>query len=791
MIHRAFPPLLGRAVLILLVAAGSVHAQSRDFRALRDSLLATDTSRLAALQARVRHEPGSTAGLIEKGLIQIRIAGMTGNPDDAKAALQTFQRANEQAPDDVWAAYGLALAQLAQPEVRINALGGIFSRLSIAQVAAEVVGEDPRSRGIRALQRALAIDSTFEPAAITLGGLALESREEKELVEARNTFRRIFPGSHSSELAMVVADVAVALGDLHLAQQAADAIAATAPDSSVALHVIGEVLLRIPGQEQRGAAAYRAGIDRMTEAGAQRYFEDVSMLISDLERVQWQDALDKKDMEHRRAWMRNFWSMRAARSATREEDRIAEHYRRLEIANGKYRRSQRRGAPERSSLMDEPLKQGLPFDDRGNVYVRYGDPDKVIRTLADGLHPNETWVYNSVEGERRFFHFVASRGGVDFTLVDNVLAAAEDLAPTESVIKLLEDRGELDPKFPLFATRLRNIYTRGLQGRMSTGSVRADSVMEELRSPYPTTPELINLRHETDIIADNYRRDMQIVMRKDAAPVEFESPIPFYYDIFALKGAGGRTDLTAAIAIPGSVLQGRVVDGRVIYGIDVSLILIDTLDSRVERRDTTLRLWSSRPLGPGENIRLHINMSARPSTSTIHRLLVRSVNDPKAGMLYGGRTEVPEFTAPALTISELVLADSSSTGPWQRDMVKLSLLPPRQITTRQMFSLFYEIYNLPNGDRYRTDIQVEPVGGSKLLRGAKRLFGGNGGEVRLSFEEQSGSNLAGTEQELRRVTADLSPGRYKVTVRVTNLRTSEVAAREKLFLVTDRKDPKK
>jgi hypothetical protein len=124
-------------------------------------------------------------------------------------------------------------------------------------------------------------------------------------------------------------------------------------------------------------------------------------------------------------------------------------------------------------------------------------------------------------------------------------------------------------------------------------------------------------------------------------------------------------------------------------------------------------------------------------------------------------------------------------------MVRLNLLPPRQITSEQMFSLFYEIYNLPTGDRYRTEIEIQPVGGSGLLRGVKRLFGGRAGEVRLSFEEQSNSNLAGTDQELRRVTADLSPGRYKVNVRVTNLRTQEVASREKLFLVVERPKPAK
>ncbi len=769
---------LAGAALLLLPAIAS--AQSRDFRALRDSLVLVDTAGVGTLQARVKPADGTAAALIERGLMLVRIAELTGDEGTAKQAVQTFERATELAPQDVWAHFGLALAHLAQPEIRINALGGIFKKLSIAQVAAEVVRQDPRSRGLRALQRTLQMDSAFEPAAVALAELALESRDDDELIAARNALRNIFPRVSSSQITILVADVAVALRDLLLAQTAAEAITATAADTSVALHVIGEVFLRMPGQEQRGVAAYRAGIDHMTELGAVRYYDDVKMLQTDLERAQWQDALDKKDIEHRRAWLRNFWSMRAARSVTREEDRIAEHYRRLDIARSKYRRSQKRGAPERYSVVDQPFKSAWPYDDRGNVYLRYGDPDNVIRTTADGLHPNETWVYHNIEGDRRFFHFVASRGSFDFTLVDNVFAAAEDLASTESVIALLEDRAQLDPKFPLFASRLR----------MLQRVARTDSILEEMRG-FPTTEALTSIRLESDIIADNYRRDVLATLRRDAAAAEFDTAIPFYYDLYGLKGESGRTDMTVALAIPGNVIQGRNVDGRIVYGLEVSLILIDTLDSRVERRDTTLRLWSSRKLGPGENIRLHMNLTATPSNSTIHRVMVRNADDPKAGMVYGGRSEVPEFRGRQLMISEIVLADSTSTGPWQRDLVKLSLLPPRRITSKQMFSLFYEIYNLPAGDRYRTEIVIEPVDGSKILRGVKRLFGGGPGEIRLSFEDVSNANLAGTDQELRRVVAELSPGRHRVRVSITNLRNSETTMREKLFVVISPDEDKK
>lgn len=766
--------------LLLLLPLGGLQAQTRDYRALRDSLAAYHGGALSQLESRdqalANTVPSNSAAqrldaLMQRGLILLRLSEESSRQERVKAAVELFVEAAELAPAFAWAHYGLALAYLASPEVRVG--GGILSRLTIAQVAAEIVGEDPRSKAVRELKRAVELDPTFTEACLQLGSLALESRTDTELQAARQALLACFQARKSYELAIALADVAVASQDLPLAETAINALSGFTMDPSVSLHVRAAVLMRLPGQESRGTAAYLEGLNRLSEAAAARYHADVSMLATDLERAQWQDALDsRQSLEARRKWLVRFWDVRAARSAIRVEARIIEHYRRLDVALGKYRRSQKRGAAESASVLLESQAERLPFDDRGLIYLRFGKPDRVIRTTARGLHPNETWVYDAVEGERRFFHLVASRGSHDFVLVDNIFAAAEDPAPPEAIVQLLEDRTQLDPKYAIFAARIRSL----------SSTARRDRMLPELRGT-GASDALTSVQLENSILSNRHRQDVMNALRRDAAERHFDTSLPFYYDLFGMKGADDRTDLTAAFAVPGNFIKGTSVDGRLVYALDVSVIFIDTLDSRVERRDTTVRFWSSRELGRRDNVRFHLNLRAPPSSSSIQRILIHDLYAPAAGTVYRGKQEVPDFGGSHLVLSDLVIADSSTHGPWQRDVIQLSLLPPRSLIPNQLFSLFYEIYNLPAGDSYRTELRIEPIDGNRVLRKLGRLFGGGGNTIRVSFDERSSSNLAGTQQQVRQLRADLKPGRYRLRVTVTNLRTAESATRTRSFIV--------
>ncbi|MBI4544618.1 MAG: hypothetical protein HY703_05465, partial [Gemmatimonadetes bacterium] len=186
------------------------------------------------------------------------------------------------------------------------------------------------------------------------------------------------------------------------------------------------------------------------------------------------------------------------------------------------------------------------------------------------------------------------------------------------------------------------------------------------------------------------------------------------------------------------------------------------------------------PLQPGEYLRAHLTLEVSPAESALHRVVVEGSGPPPMGQLYGGPLRVPDYSGDRLMLSDLVLAEADREGAWRRGGVSLSIVPPGQFRAPGVFRLFYEIYNLPPGVPYRTEIEVKPAAGRSLLARLRSLLGGKE-RIQLRFEGVATSGPDNLLQEVRRVAAEFRPGRYRLRLRITNLSTQEAAVRDRLF----------
>jgi hypothetical protein len=222
-----------------------------------------------------------------------------------------------------------------------------------------------------------------------------------------------------------------------------------------------------------------------------------------------------------------------------------------------------------------------------------------------------------------------------------------------------------------------------------------------------------------------------------------------------------------------------------IYSIQGSLIFIDTVTGAITRKDSVFTYLSSHTLGQFEHLRMTIDMTVPPAKAGIHRIVLRDRINPGMGQLYGGNADLKNFSGDGLMVSDVVLAESED-GAWERGDAKLGLVPPRQFEEKKPLKLFYEIYNLPAGASYRTEISMAPVEGITGFGRIKRLFGGSDGKVQLQYDGQAPAYTNGTLQELKQVTAEIKPGKYKVVVRVTNLDNQQSVRSETLFVVSEK-----
>ena len=251
-------------------------------------------------------------------------------------------------------------------------------------------------------------------------------------------------------------------------------------------------------------------------------------------------------------------------------------------------------------------------------------------------------------------------------------------------------------------------------------------------------------------------------------------PLPFYYDLYTFRGDGGQTKVVAAFAVPVRRLEREERAGQVLYRFDVTLSLADTALRTIHRTDDSVFVGAPRPLEGGHLLSTHVEVEAPPSVTTVQRVVMTDATTPGVGQLYDSAFAVPDYGGTDLMLSDIALGQRPATAGWRRGDVTLALLPTSQFP-ESSFDVYYEIYNLPYGNRYDTEIAVQRVD--------ERGEPAAGEPVRLRFSGKSAGSRDGFVQELHHVDASVARGRYRLTVTITDGETGETARNSRLFRV--------
>jgi hypothetical protein len=170
----------------------------------------------------------------------------------------------------------------------------------------------------------------------------------------------------------------------HLAAQTTDSGVGLL-ERATALHAEGR------GGDARDAllagAAHSGG-----DAGALAYRTFLSLVATPDELADW----DATAVADRAEWLRRFWLARDIRSGVGEWERLSEHFRRLAVATQSYARDVRGATVGTLDEVRNEFRMPVPFDDRGRIYVRHGEPDDRLLTFAGQAY--EVWRYRDVDG---------------------------------------------------------------------------------------------------------------------------------------------------------------------------------------------------------------------------------------------------------------------------------------------------------------------------------------------------------------------------------------------------------
>ena len=253
-------------------------------------------------------------------------------------------------------------------------------------------------------------------------------------------------------------------------------------------------------------------------------------------------------------------------------------------------------------------------------------------------------------------------------------------------------------------------------------------------------------------------------------------PLPFFYDLYTFRGEGGHTTAVAAFAVEAGDLEMERVGDNNRYRFSVTLLLADTALRSVTNRHDSVFVDLPRRVRDEHLLCTHIEVQAPPSHNIRQSVFMIDATEAGIGQLYWEYTRIPDYNGTELMLSDVAFGQPDAQIGWERGGATLALLPTRQVPSRA-FDVYYEIYNLPAGNRYTTEILVESVAGSSSETAEDRE------SIRLSFSGESTAAADGTLPELRRVGTSLTKGSYRITVTIVDLTTGKTAGRSRTFEV--------
>lgn len=675
--------------LVLLTLASPVQAQGPDDSALRELAQADTTS--------------PAARYLLAGFAELRAGSQAPERNHLDAALAAFCRAAESRAGWWMVWYGIGRAQLALED----------GHFPVRPAACHTEGASYIQDAGIAFARALTRDSSRTEAALGLLEALEKDRRWGLGTVARDAFRR-FATSGVPQPARILLIRAVLErdgGDRDLVIPLLEGYLAAGGDSGIGLIQLARERYRIG--DPSANATYWAGVDRVRTGEAMALLRtQLAQIAAPGEMAPW-DTLSESA---RPAWVRRFWTRRDVADGLEPGTRLAEHFKRLEVASRgfkwvgfgmagdtlgpAYKSSQSLGRPklisgERDnqdpfSQMDLWSEQSLlygmevtsegGFDPRGTMYLRHGPPDDMAGPF---------WLYRR-NGEE---YLVA----VDLSFI----GTACDISPRYCFYQV---RGRIPP---------------------------------------------IEQRRRWKREWDQMYRELSV---QDGKPRHFAHDFPVAARFYALPRAESLDgELLVALAIPASKLAATRNERGTAYRLRLRLVAappdgatrvdLDTTRTLVvstgDARREWLQLVQALPLTPGPYV-ARLTITQEDTT----RGVVLAVDS----LLVGNPAEGP-------VLSDVILSRENSTLTWTRGRQSVRIDPTGTVSRRDTLQLYYEVAGLTGEGAYRTSVELVRVSGDKERT-----------ELTLSFSDQVEGPVVRAHRQfgLDRV----RPGNYIVRVTV-------------------------
>ena len=561
-------------------------------------------------------------------------------------------------------------------------------------------------------------------------------------------------------------------------------------------------------------------------ASAERYFEryldsldpDARTLYEDIRFVASSDelaAFNATPIDEREGFLRRFWNLHDPDITTAENERRVEHYWRVWYALHHFSEGQ------------------SPWDRRGEVYVRFGEPD--YRSRSDELNFEQSMAVQRIKERLALSIYGTKVHPKEFLKSGNPRSNLYDPEPLIA---------------PLGATYVGPVYpVRSLRGKISefqgytaksfhiaTGSARESRTDifrpvtasengamvawenwiyvdigtgldiaftdERGRGVYDYAPappgDMVPLRQ----LAILHLYNPRTVTEQAAAlipdyyrPLENEDPSEFYFASADFRGKDENTMCEVYLGVPHMLGYYFAQENETRLSVERTVALINTETGSIYRSRAPLNFRNAGDVTGIKGavvpdvIRLDVPPGSYKMEVSIRDLI--SIGEGR----YRQDMEIEAYPQTRLQVSDLELAwqiyERKEKSKFSKGHLEVIPMPTRTYPRDRSIYVYYEIYNLKRNafgqTRYRVVYtirsQEKMTLGALITQLVKTITKGEDEEIAIDFEQ-----VGKRPSEAAYVALDLTAcglGRHTVSVEITDLESEEKAVKEASFVVAD------
>lgn len=545
------------------------------------------------------------------------------------------------------------------------------------------------------------------------------------------------------------------------------------------------------GEPDKAIALFEQYLSRVAPEEKALY-DDLRLVATEDELIAYQQLSD----ENRESFLKAFWRKRDPLLVSGGRARLAEHYRRVWYARTYF------------------ANKVQPWDKRGEIYIRYGEPDYRSRSGYPNMPPTgavvavkqklayqiyEMGVVPRGEVSRYFNEYGPSAwaseekswrwlsigpGGLEYWKKPEDVEAERYIGPLYAIDRDLSG----EPGIPWEAW----VYTQVGGG---VEFVFTDQVMNG-HWDFPPMPGGV-LSAKLVAYMETHNSGVVLQTVKAEMPDYFRSPpgmevLAFYYDVAQFRHVPNEAKIEVYFGIPPTEIQ--LQDGR--GAVTRTLAVVDLNGEEVYRNEEAMSftIRDTTRLQAGSFAPEVASLNLAPGT---YKLAVQ-VTDKNSGKwgVYAQELEVEAF-ADSLAMSDLEMAFEIATYPkdaqFKKGNVWVIPMPSRHYQRHQNPSVYYEVYNLSRNEfgqtHYRVDYTIQ-----QDIRKGSGLFGSLGAGFKKALTSGKPQVVVGYEREgsatwepiyLELDTKQVKAGLNQIVVTVTDLVSGQAVSKQAVFQLSE------